>query len=141
MNRQAEVIFGYTHEELCGREVEVLVPVPLRRAYRRHVEKYLRDPVPREVSGFPSLVGLRKDGRTVALQVFLNPVRLEGNLFVLASILDITEKKRADELIESVVEFSPDGTVMVDHEGRIVLVNQETERLFGYPRRELLASP
>ena len=120
VNRQAEVIFGYTHEELCGQEVEVLVPEPLRRVHRQHMEGYLRDPEPREMAGSLDLVGLRKDGQMVALQVLLNPIWLEGHRFVLASVLDITEKKRAADLIESVVEFSPDSTIMVDHKGRIV---------------------
>ena len=44
----------------------------------------------------------------------------------------------ADRLFRLVVESSPNGVVMVDRRGTIVLVNRETERLFGYHRDELL---
>jgi PAS domain S-box-containing protein len=138
VNRQTEVIFGYARDELCGRPVEVLVPEHLRPGHRRHVEGYLQKPRPREMAASLNILGLRKDGRTINLQVALNPIRLEGRLFILASLLDVTDQERAAGLMASVVEFSPDGAIMVDRDGRIVLVNRETERLFGYTRRELL---
>jgi PAS domain S-box-containing protein len=138
VNRQTEVIFGYSRDELCGQPIEILVPAPLRQAHRRHVEAYFRNPRPREMTTSRDILGLRKDGRTIHLQVALNPIRLDERLFVLASLLDVTDQQRVSTLLTSVVEFSPDGAIMVDHDGRIVLVNRETERLFGYSREELL---
>ena len=44
-------------------------------------------------------------------------------------------------LLRSVIESSPSGLLLVDAEGKIVLVNREVERLFGYAREELLAKP
>jgi PAS domain S-box-containing protein len=43
--------------------------------------------------------------------------------------------------LRAAVEASPSGLLLVDAEGRIVLVNQEIERLFGYSREELLGKP
>jgi len=49
------------------------------------------------------------------------------------------EESRTPEVrLRAAVESSPSGLLMVDQEGRIVLVNREVERLFGYPREELL---
>src|SRR5205085_4646451 len=42
------------------------------------------------------------------------------------------------DLFRSAIEASPTGMIMVDANGRIVLVNREIERLFGYTREELL---
>jgi len=53
-------------------------------------------------------------------------------------LMDITERKQAEEKFRLVVEASPNGIILVDKEGRIVLVNSETEKLFGYGREELL---
>src|SRR5437762_1974270 len=52
--------------------------------------------------------------------------------------MDITERKHAEELFELATEASPSGTVLIDHQGRILLVNPHAERLFGYARDELI---
>ncbi|NQT14125.1 MAG: PAS domain S-box protein, partial [Planctomycetes bacterium] len=54
---------------------------------------------------------------------------------------DITERKRVEERFRRFVESAPDGMVIIDHEGRIVLVNAATERLFGFAREELYQQP
>lgn len=53
-------------------------------------------------------------------------------------IEDITQHKRLEERFRQLVEFAPDAMVVSDPQGQIVLVNVMTERLFGYPREELL---
>lgn len=45
------------------------------------------------------------------------------------------------ELLAQVVEYLPDALVIVDREGAIVLVNRQTEMIFGYPRAALLGKP
>ncbi|HJY54221.1 MAG TPA: PAS domain S-box protein [Candidatus Udaeobacter sp.] len=52
--------------------------------------------------------------------------------------MDITKRKQAEELFELATEASPSGTVLVDHQGRIILVNAHIEELFGYARDELI---
>jgi len=52
--------------------------------------------------------------------------------------MDITERKQAEELFHLATEASPSGTILIDHEGRIMLVNAHAEELFGYARDELI---
>jgi PAS domain S-box-containing protein len=52
--------------------------------------------------------------------------------------IDITERKQAEQKFRLAVEASPSGIVLVDREGRIVLVNTHVEELFGYRREELV---
>jgi two-component system, LuxR family, sensor kinase FixL len=52
--------------------------------------------------------------------------------------MDITERKQAEDLFYLATEASPSGTVLVDRQGRIVLVNAHAEKLFGYGRDELI---
>src|SRR5206468_2023096 len=56
-------------------------------------------------------------------------------------LMDITERKHAEEKFRLVVEASPNGIILVDKEGRIVLVNSQTEKLFGYSLSELIGHP
>jgi PAS domain S-box-containing protein len=52
--------------------------------------------------------------------------------------MDITERKQAEELFQLATEASPSGVVLVDHQGRILLVNAHIEELFGFARDELI---
>jgi PAS domain S-box-containing protein len=72
------------------------------------------------------------------VEIGLNPIETDDGLFVLASVVDITARKRAEARFRAAVESAPSGMVMIDHDGKIELVNRETERLFGYSREELL---
>ena len=54
---------------------------------------------------------------------------------------DITERKHADEQFRLAIEAAPTGMLLMDRNGSIVLVNAQIEKLFGYPRSELLGRP
>jgi PAS domain S-box-containing protein len=84
------------------------------------------------------LHGLRKDGVEIPVEIGLNPMKTDEGLFVLASVVDVSARKRAEARFRTAVESSPNGMVMVDRAGMIVLVNREIERLFGYRREELV---
>ena len=56
----------------------------------------------------------------------------------IGSCIDITERKQAQDRFELLVEASPNGIVLVNAQGHIVLVNARAEKLFGYERQELI---
>ena len=60
---------------------------------------------------------------------------------VMIIVRSITERKNAEERFRLLLEALPDAIVAVDGEGKIALVNAQTERLFGYSRVELLGQP
>ena len=53
------------------------------------------------------------------------------------SFMEITQRRRAEERFRLAVEAAPSGMIMADSEGRIILINAYTEKLFGYGRDEL----
>jgi PAS domain S-box-containing protein len=66
----------------------------------------------------------------------------QGNVIgVIGISCDISERKRAEERFRLVVESAPSGMLMINGEGRIVLVNAQTEKMFGYSRNDLLGQP
>jgi PAS domain S-box-containing protein len=138
VNRSAEQLFGYSRAELLGQAVEMLIPKHLRDAHAAHVHGFYGAPQSRAMGAGRDLHGLRKDGTQVPIEIGLDPIETPEGLFMLASIIDITERKRADRAFRAVVEASPSAMLMVDASGTIRLVNRGIEELFGYPRDELI---
>ncbi len=141
VNARAEQLFGYAREELLGQLMEMLVPERYRAEHSAQRGKFVERPATRPMGAGRDLFGRRKDGSEVPIEIGLNPVNSDEGAFVIASIIDITERKRAEERFRLVVEASPSAMIMVNREGRITLINKQTENLFGYPRVELLDQP
>ncbi len=138
VNAHAEALFGYAQDELMGAPIEMLVPERYRAPHLRHRADYVAHPEVRPMGAGRELLGLRKDGTEVPVEISLSPVDLEGDTFTVAAVRDITARSRADAKFRGLLEFAPDAILIVDRSGSIVLVNAQTERLFGYSRDELL---
>jgi PAS domain S-box-containing protein len=141
VNREVERMFGYSRDELLGQPIELLVPERFRTGHPAFRSTFIANPTTRSMGAGRDLFGRRKDGAEIPVEIGLNPVETDDGFYVLASVVDISGRKRAEARFRAVVESSPNGMVMVDRQGTIVLVNRETERLFGYAREELLGRP
>ena len=71
----------------------------------------------------------------------MNPVETENGTIVTCAVRDITQRKRTEDRFRALLESAPDAMVIVSSDGRIELVNAQTETLFGYARSELLGNP
>jgi PAS domain S-box-containing protein len=97
LNRKGEELFGYSREELIGEPIELLVPEQLRDVHPAHVAGFLHAPSARPMGVGRELFGQRKDGTQVAIEIGLNPIVLPDGPYTLASIIDVTERKRVDD--------------------------------------------
>jgi len=97
-NREAERLFGWPREELRGRSVETLVPARFHGVHPGHRDGFLRDPRRRPMGVGRELFALRRDGSEFPVEIGLNPVETPRGLFVLVSIVDITARRKADEI-------------------------------------------
>src|SRR6184192_1415556 len=95
-NQQAEKTFGYPREELLGRPIEMLVPERVRSGHQGFRHDYLCDPQARPMGAGRELFGRCKDGSEVPIEIGLNPIHTSKGLLVLASIVDISERKLAE---------------------------------------------
>jgi PAS domain S-box-containing protein len=138
VNSFTEKLFGFARADLIGKSIEVIIPQRYRERHPGFRNMFFDSPQARSMGAGRELFALRKDGTEFPVEIGLNPlVTVEGTL-VLAAIIDITERKQAEERLRLVVESAPNAMVLVNHEGKITLVNGETERLFAYSRKELI---
>jgi len=141
VNAQTESVFGYTRGELLGQSVEILVPASLHELHRRHRRDYVSEPHVRSMGSGLDLKARRKDGSEFPVEISLAPLRTDGELLISAAVRDVSNKRREERLFRGLLEAAPDAMVIVDQNGKIMLVNAQVERRFGYERDELIGRP
>lgn len=98
-NAQAVRLFGYSHEELIGNSIEILVPDQSRAAHVQQRENYARNVATRPMGTGLDLWARRKNGTEFPVDISLSPLRIEDALYVTAAIRDVTDKKESEARI------------------------------------------
>ena len=135
-NEAAERLFGFTASEAVGQSIDMIVPEDRRNDARSILSR---------VGGGIAVenhetIRKSKDGRLLDVSVNVSPIlSATGKTIGAAKVArDITDRKLREEMFRLAVDTSPNGLVLTDVHGAIMLVNAETERLFGYPKAELI---
>lgn len=95
-NTAAHTIFGYSPGELPGHTIEELVPHTLRGNHQKYRHHYNNDPQPRRMGAGRDLLGLKKCGETLPVEISLNTAIINGERHVIAYIIDISERKKME---------------------------------------------
>jgi PAS domain S-box-containing protein len=97
VNTSAEKLFGYSRKELVGKNVEALVPERHIPEHQKERTSYQAKPEVRLMGLGRDLSGRRKDGSEFPVEIGLNPVGEQGRPAVLATVVDISARKQAEE--------------------------------------------
>ncbi|GBF38772.1 PAS domain S-box protein [Leptospira johnsonii] len=141
VNEQALRMFDYKREELLGQPIEILLPDRFRKNHISHRDHYFTQPRTRSMGVGSELFGRKSNGTEFPVEISLSPYHTEEATLVLSAIRDIRERIKAEAKFRGLLESAPDAVVIVNREGDIVLINSQAEKLFGYPREELLHRP
>src|ERR1700691_472395 len=145
LNVQAEKQFGYHRNELVGQPVKNIIP-------RGFAERLVADGTRRAAGALAQQIGTgieliarRKNGSEFPIEIMLSPLESAEGILVTAAIRDISVRKEAEKhlaLMEGryrgLLEAAPDAMVVVNPGGKIVLLNVQAEKQFGYRRDELV---
>ncbi|MBN8710280.1 MAG: PAS domain S-box protein [Verrucomicrobia bacterium] len=100
-NKESERLLGYSHDELKGNPVDALVPERFRSQHPAFRKSYARNAESRPMGHGRDLFALRKDGSEIPVEIGLNPVQTAAGLVIVAVIVDISERKRAEEAMQA----------------------------------------
>ncbi len=100
-NRKAADMFGYTLDELTGMQVDQLLPPHLRHQHANYIRQFVHShDATLSMMGRKDLSGYRKDGTFFPLEISVAKITLDGNIALVATLNDVTERKRIeDELL------------------------------------------
>ncbi|MBI4177801.1 PAS domain S-box protein [bacterium] len=100
-NQQAEILFGYSQAELIGQSIDLLVPDRVRGRHSEYRREFEANPSTRPMGAGRDLYARRKDGTEIPVEIGLTTLKgPSGETLVLASIVDITRRKQAEQMIQ-----------------------------------------
>ncbi|MGI8809322.1 MAG: PAS domain S-box protein [Acidimicrobiales bacterium] len=107
VNRQAEILFGYSRDELLGQPVELLIPERFAARHPRLRADFLADASARAMGANLELAARRRDGSEFPVDISLAPLQTEEGVLVSAAVRDVTERRRAQAaLLEREAELA-----------------------------------
>lgn len=101
-NPSSEKLFGYELNELLNQKIEVLVPNKFSQTHQKHRDGYNKNPHSRSMGKGLDLYGKKKDGTEFPVEISLSHYKTNDEMFVIAFIIDRTERKEAEERIKRV---------------------------------------
>jgi two-component system sensor kinase FixL len=142
-NRSAQLIFGYSAEEMIGKPIRLLLPPELEGEEEALLEQIR---LGEKIDHFETK-RQRKDGVVIDVSVTISPVYDESGALIGASkaARDITAAKRSQQQLlereahlQSVLDTVPDAMIVIDTRGIIQSFSAMAEKLFGYSVQEVL---
>ncbi len=99
-NKGAELIFGYSEEEVIAKNLQIILPEQYREPHHEGMKRFLSTNIPKFIGHTVELAGLNKDGKEIPIELSLSSWEIDNETFFSGIIRDITERKKAEERIK-----------------------------------------
>ncbi|CAK0765564.1 two-component system, sensor histidine kinase and response regulator [Gammaproteobacteria bacterium] len=145
VNAVAERCFGYSREMMLWLLLEELIPKRLHKKYHTLRRQYSLRPTHRILGEIGDFYGLRADGSEFPVDIALSPMEFNQHRYLIVSIVDVTNRKQADEAIrrlntqnQLLLDTVGEGICGLDQTGHIIFANPAASRILGWMPSELI---
>ncbi len=139
-NPAAERVFGYGRSEVIGRKVNMLMAEPYAAEHDGYVQRYEATGEARAIGRIRTVAARRKNGEIFPIELSVTKVAAgeSGDVRYGALIRDISDLRRSQAWLETLIEKAQDAVLSIDSSARVVLFNPAAERMFGYGKDEVI---
>ena len=139
-NAAAEKLWGYTPEQVMGKNVKMLVPKLIQAQHDEYVNANRRTRIDKIVGTSREVKIERADGSEVWGSLSLSRVELSGRTQYTAFVKDITAERELREIVDQTLEQALDAVVRIDENNNVQFFNKAAEEFWGYKREEVLGN-
>lgn len=143
-NPQAEKLFGWKESEIKGKKlVDYIVPEKYRSVHVAGLVNYLKTGQGSILNKLVEVSGLNRDGHEFPVEMAIIPIKQAGNDFFCAFIRDITERKKAQEMIKfkaNLLNTVGQAVIATDINGFVIYWNKAAEKIYGYTDEEAIGN-
>jgi PAS domain S-box-containing protein len=136
-NAAAEKLWGFSRDEVLGKNVKMLVPEAHRANHDKFVNTNRSTGNDKIVGGSIDLEVQRKDGSMFWGNLSLSKIELSGKIIYTAFVKDVSEEKATKDIINQTLEQALDAVVSIDSDNNVTFFNGAAETLWGYNRSEV----
>ena len=130
VNRQAELLFGWSRKSVVGRSIELLIPERSRAVHPRHRAMFMAAPATRPMAAGFNLNARRSDGTELPVDISLSPVPVGDAVWVSAAIRDATARMAAEDALRRINEQLTATVAALERRGREMALINEMGDLF-----------
>jgi PAS domain S-box-containing protein len=138
MNNAAEKLWGYSSDEVIGKNVKMLVPKMHQPNHDNYVNRHRREGNNKIVGSSVELELEKKDGSKTWVNITLSQVKLGNKLYYTAFARDCSKERAERGMVEQVLHQAHDGVVTIDSKNNLIFANPAAEKLWGYSAKEML---
>ena len=145
VNPEVQNLFGYSINELLGKEISLLIPPRFRNEHNSKVEGYKNNPRKRRMGDGLDLHGLKKDGSEFSVDIMLSPMTQRDKKMTLCTVRDVSDKKIIEQKLKDneekyrvIFQTHPHGIVETTLDGTITLANIAYAYLYEFEVEEII---